>query len=201
MVKRALDLVVSGVAIVLLAPVIAAIAAAVLLDSGSPVFYGQERVGLDFRRFRIWKFRSMRPSNSGSKITVRGDSRITRIGRVLRATKLDELPQLWNVFVGQMSLVGPRPEVPEYVEMYRNRYEAILTVRPGITDLASIQFRDEEVILAASADPIEYYTSQILPAKLDLADAYLRKRSLLLDMSIILRTLGAVVGPVGRDSS
>jgi lipopolysaccharide/colanic/teichoic acid biosynthesis glycosyltransferase len=100
-----------------------------------------------------------------------------------------------------MSLVGPRPEVPEYVEMYRNRYEAILTVRPGITDLASIQFRDEEVILAASADPIEYYTSQILPAKLDLADAYLRKRSLLLDMSIILRTLGAVVGPVGRDSS
>ena len=201
MLKRALDLVVSGVAIVLLAPAIACIAAAVLLDSGPPVFYGQERVGLDFGRFRIWKFRSMRRDNSGSKITVRGDSRITRVGRVLRATKLDELPQLWNVFGGQMSLVGPRPEVPEYVEMYRNRYEAILTVRPGITDLASIQFRDEEVILAASADPIEYYTSQILPAKLDLADAYLQKRSLLLDMSIILRTLGAVVGPVGRDSS
>ena len=139
--------------VAILAPVFAAIAVAVLLDSGLPVLYSQERVGQGFRRFRIWKFRSMRRNNSGHRITARGDSRITRVGKFLRATKLDELPQFWNVFVGDMSLVGPRPEVFEYVEMYRERYRGILTVRPGITDLATMKFRDEENVLGTASGP------------------------------------------------
>jgi lipopolysaccharide/colanic/teichoic acid biosynthesis glycosyltransferase len=176
----------------MIAPLFAAIAVAVVLDSGLPVFYSQERVGRGFRRFRIWKFRSMLRDNSGPRITVQGDSRITRVGKFLRATKLDELPQFWNVFVGDMSLVGPRPEVFEYVEMYRERYLKILTVRPGITDLASVRFRDEESVLAAASDLTEYYARHVLPAKLDLAEEYLQKRSLLFDISILLRTFGVL---------
>jgi lipopolysaccharide/colanic/teichoic acid biosynthesis glycosyltransferase len=192
-VKRSFDIAVSGIMVVILAPVFAAIAVAVLLDSGLPVFYSQERVGRGFRRFRIWKFRSMQRNNSGPSITVRGDSRITRVGKFLRATKLDELPQFWNVFVGDMSLVGPRPEVFEYVKMYRERYGRILAVRPGITDLASVRFRDEESVLAAASDLTEFYARHVLPAKLDLAEEYLRKRSLLFDISILLRTIGALL--------
>jgi lipopolysaccharide/colanic/teichoic acid biosynthesis glycosyltransferase len=191
--KRSFDVVVSGILAAMIAPLFAAIAAAVVLDSGLPVFYSQERVGRGFRRFRIWKFRSMLRDNSGPRITVRRDSRITRVGKFLRATKLDELPQFWNVFVGDMSLVGPRPEVFEYVEMYRERYVRILTVRPGITDLASLSFRDEEGVLAAASDLTEYYTRHVLPAKLDLAEEYLQKRSLLFDISILLRTFGALL--------
>jgi lipopolysaccharide/colanic/teichoic acid biosynthesis glycosyltransferase len=190
--KRSFDITVSGIVVAITAPLFAAIAVAVVLDSGLPVFYSQERIGRNFRRFRIWKFRSMLRNNSGSRITVRGDSRITRVGKFLRATKLDELPQFWNVFVGDMSLVGPRPEVFEYVEMYRERYMRILTVRPGITDLASVRFRDEESVLAAASDLTEYYARHVLPAKLDLAEEYLRKRSLFFDISILLRTLGVL---------
>jgi lipopolysaccharide/colanic/teichoic acid biosynthesis glycosyltransferase len=186
--KRSFDIAVSGIVVAILAPVFAAIAVAVLLDSGLPVLYSQERVGQGFRRFRIWKFRSMRRNNSGHRITARGDSRITRVGKFLRATTLDELPQFWNVFVGDMSLVGPRPEVFEYVEMYRERYRGILTVRPGITDLATMKFRDEENVLGTASDLTEYYARHILPAKLDLAEEYLRNRSLLFDISILLRT-------------
>lgn len=191
--KRLFDIAVSGIVIAILAPVFAAIAVAVFLDSGLPVFYSQERVGRGFRRFRIWKFRSMQRNSSGPGITVRGDSRVTRVGEFLRAAKLDELPQFWNVLVGDMSVVGPRPEIFEYVEMYRERYRRILTVRPGITDLASVRFRDEESVLSvAPGDLNEYYTQHVLPAKLDLADEYLMKRSLLFDISILLRTFGAV---------
>jgi lipopolysaccharide/colanic/teichoic acid biosynthesis glycosyltransferase len=191
--KRSFDMAVSGIVVAFLTPLFGAIAAAVLLDSGLPVFYSQERVGRGFRRFRIWKFRSMQHNSFGPGITVRGDSRITRVGKFLRATKLDELPQFWNVFVGDMSLVGPRPEVLEYVEMYRERYRSILTVRPGITDLASVKFRDEENVLAAASDLTKYYAQHVLPTKLDLAEEYLRKRSLLFDISILLRTLGVLL--------
>jgi len=191
--RRSFDIAVSGILVAMIAPLFAAIAVAVVLDSGLPVFYSQERVGRGFRRFRIWKFRSMLRDNSGPRITVQGDSRITRVGKFLRATKLDELPQFWNVFVGDMSLVGPRPEVFEYVEMYRERYLKILTVRPGITDLASVRFRDEESVLAAASDLTEYYARHVLPAKLDLAEEYLRKRSLLLDIAILLRTFGVLL--------
>jgi lipopolysaccharide/colanic/teichoic acid biosynthesis glycosyltransferase len=191
--RRSFDIAVSGILVAMIAPLFAAIAVAVVLDSGLPVFYSQERVGRGFRRFRIWKFRSMLRDNSGPRITVRGDSRITRVGKFLRVTKLDELPQFWNVFVGDMSLVGPRPEAFEYVEMYRERYVRILTVRPGITDLASVSFRDEESVLAAASDLTEYYARHVLPAKLDLAEEYLQKRSLLFDISILLRTFGALL--------
>jgi lipopolysaccharide/colanic/teichoic acid biosynthesis glycosyltransferase len=191
--RRSFDIAVSGILIALIAPLFAAIAVAVVLDSGLPVFYSQERVGRGFRRFRIWKFRSMLRDSSGPRITVRGDSRITRVGKFLRETKLDELPQFWNVFVGDMSLVGPRPEVFEYVEMYRERYLRILTVRPGITDLASVSFRDEERVLAAASDCTEYYARHVLPAKLDLAEEYLRQRSLFFDISILLRTFGLLL--------
>lgn len=191
--KRAFDIAVSGVTLAVLAPLFAIVALAVLLESGSPVLYSQERVGRGFQRFRIWKFRSMHPNNSGPRITTQGDTRITRIGKFLRATKLDELPQLWNVLLGQMSLVGPRPEIPEYVAMYGERYRKILTVRPGITDFASVRFRDEESVLATAINPSEYYAQHVLPAKLDLAEDYVRQRSILLDIAILLRTVGAVL--------
>ena len=150
--KRVFDIVVSAAALTLLWPVLLVVAAAVWLDSGSPILFAQQRVGRGFRCFTVWKFRSMR-SARGSLITASGDSRITRVGRVLRQTKLDELPQLWNVLRGNMSLVGPRPEVPQYVELFRSRYQHILSVRPGITDPAALAFIDEERLLARSPDP------------------------------------------------
>jgi lipopolysaccharide/colanic/teichoic acid biosynthesis glycosyltransferase len=150
-------------------------------------------VGRRFGRFSIWKFRSMRASNGGPRITAAGDERVTRVGRVLRATKLDELPQFWNVLRGEMSLVGPRPEVEEYVRVYEERFRRILEVRPGITDLASIAFRDEEAVLAASADPQGCYVREILPAKLALAEEYVAKRTLGLDFLILARTAGAIL--------
>ncbi len=170
---------------------LAVIALAEVLDSGTPVFYSQIRVGRRFRPFRLYKFRSMYSGRRGPSITAATDSRITRAGRVLRATKLDELPQLWNVLLGDMSLVGPRPEVPEYVEAFRQRYREILEVRPGITDLASLRFQNEEQVLAAASDPLQEYRTVVLPAKLDLADEYLRRRSLSLDLSILWRTFQA----------
>jgi lipopolysaccharide/colanic/teichoic acid biosynthesis glycosyltransferase len=186
--KRALDIVASSFALVLLAPILLLIAAAVFFDSGLPILFTQERVGLHFRRFRMFKFRSMRVHSGGSLITVSGDSRITRVGRILRLAKLDELPQFWNVLKGDMSMVGPRPEVPQYVEMFRDRYSSILNVRPGITDLASIEFRNEEDLLRNCQDPLKAYVDQVLPAKLDLADKYIRSQSVLGDCLILFRT-------------
>jgi lipopolysaccharide/colanic/teichoic acid biosynthesis glycosyltransferase len=187
--KRAIDIVGSGLALLVGLPFLMAIAAAVAIDSGFPVLYRQRRVGRGFRQFHLLKFRSMVASEGGPRITVSGDSRVTRVGRFLRATKLDELPQFWNVLTGDMSLVGPRPEVPEYVEMFRTRYQHILSVRPGITDIASIRFRDEEKLLAQSPEPLREYVERVLPVKLDLADEYLQKRSLRLDLLILVKTL------------
>ena len=187
--KRAVDIVGSGLALLVGLPLLIAIAVAVAIDSGLPVLYRQRRVGLGFRQFHLLKFRSMVASEGGPRITVSGDSRVTRVGRLLRTTKLDELPQFWNVLAGDMSLVGPRPEVPEYVAMFRTRYQHILSVRPGITDIASIRFRDEEELLAQSPEPVREYVERVLPVKLDLADEYLRKRSLCLDLQILAKTL------------
>jgi lipopolysaccharide/colanic/teichoic acid biosynthesis glycosyltransferase len=186
--KRGTDIAFSSVILVLLSPVLATIALAVWLDSGSPVWFRQERVGLRFRLFHILKFRTMRASSGGPPVTVGGDARITRVGQYLRLTKLDEVPQFWNVLRGDMSLVGPRPEVPEYVELFNERYRRVLTVRPGITDLASIHFRNEEEILSRSADPLREYAEHLLPAKLDLAEQYVLRHSLMGDLMIILRT-------------
>ncbi|HEY4363718.1 MAG TPA: sugar transferase [Bryobacteraceae bacterium] len=188
MLKRTIDIAVAATLLVLLAPLLVLIAIAVLLDSGWPVFFSQIRVGRHFREFRIYKFRSMRATPGGPAITASSDPRITRIGHVLRATKLDELPQLGNVLRGDMSLVGPRPEIPRYVEAFRHRYSHILDVRPGVTDLASIHFRNEEQVLAGASDALRAYEETVLPAKLDLADEYIHRHNLLLDFSILWRT-------------
>jgi lipopolysaccharide/colanic/teichoic acid biosynthesis glycosyltransferase len=169
--KRCVDIALSSLVLLLLSPILIVVALAVWLGSGSPILFCQERVGLRFRRFHFLKFRTMRVGD-GRPVTVAGDDRITRVGRFLRATKLDELPQFWNVLRGDMSLVGPRPEVPEYVDLFRERYRTVLTVRPGITDLASIHFRNEEEVLSRSADPLREYAERVLPAKLDLAEEY-----------------------------
>ena len=191
--KRAVDILVSATILVLLTPVFAVLALAIWFDSGRPVFYMQLRVGRAFETFSIRKFRTMHNDIAGPPITVGGDRRVTRLGRFLRATKLDELPQFWNVLRGDMSLVGPRPELPVYVKLFRERYENILTVPPGITDLASIRFRDEEAMLGRSAEPLREYVARVLPAKMDLADEYLLKRSLRFDISILLRTFLATL--------
>lgn len=187
--KRLIDVIVSAGVLLLLLPLLVLIAAVVYFCAGSPVFYSQVRVGRAFRNFRIWKFRSMRTDSCGPPITVAGDTRVTRVGAFLRTTKLDELPQFWNVLRGDMSLVGPRPEVPAFVHLFKDRYETVLSIRPGITDLASIRFCNEETALAGSADPQGEYIRRVLPLKLDLADEYVRNRSLRLDFSILLHTL------------
>jgi len=178
----------SAFVLTVLSPLLLLLSAAIVIDSGFPVFFSQDRMGRGFRKFRLRKFRTMRTGLSGSLLTVAGDSRITRLGRLLRNAKLDEVPQFWNVLRGDMSVVGPRPEVAEYVELYRVRYRRILAVRPGITDLASIHFRNEEAILAMSRDPLRDYRERILPMKLDLADRYLQTRSNFGDLAIIVRT-------------
>jgi lipopolysaccharide/colanic/teichoic acid biosynthesis glycosyltransferase len=149
-------------------------------------------VGRGFVRFRILKFRTMR-GTGGPSITVAGDARVTRVGKFLRLAKLDEIPQFWNVLRGDMSIVGPRPEIPQYVELFKDRYREILEVRPGITDPASIRFRNEEEVLSRSPDPLEEYTERVLPAKLDMAEEYVRTRSIAGDILIMLRTASSIV--------
>lgn len=193
--KRTVDLFLGAVILIFMSPVLAAVALAILFESGRPVLFSQVRAGRHFRDFRILKFRTMVVGNSGPSITVAGDRRITRVGAILRKTKLDEVPQFWNVIRGDMSIVGPRPEVPEYVSMFRQRYEQILALRPGITDYASIYFRNEEEMLSHSSDPFIEYCERVLPAKLDLADKYLRERSLMRDLRIILLSALVAFGP------
>jgi len=191
--KRALDIVVSGLALLLLSPLLLLIAAAVVLESGRPALFTQERVGRHFRRFTLWKFRSMYPG-IGPLVTASGDQRITRVGRFLRRTKLDELPQFWNVLRGDMSLVGPRPEVPRYIEFYHSRYARLLAIRPGLTDPATLEFRDEEAQLGASAEPEKTYLEEILPAKLSLSERYLAKNSIAGDVCILVQTFFVITG-------
>ena len=189
--KRTLDILVAiGGLLVLFVPGIA-VACIIKLTSAGPIFFRQERVGRGFRRFRIYKFRTMIQDapKLGAQITAGDDPRITNVGRILRKNKLDELPQLINVMLGDMSFVGPRPEVPKYVEMFRDDYAEILTVRPGITDLASLKYSDESSILGQAADPEKEYTITILPEKLRMAKEYVHSQSLLLDVSIIIRTV------------
>jgi lipopolysaccharide/colanic/teichoic acid biosynthesis glycosyltransferase len=195
--KRKFDVVVSSLMLILSSPVLMATALAIWLDSGLPVLFRQERVGVGFKRFYILKFRTMRVANNGPLLTVSGDERITKIGRFLRLTKIDEFPQFWNVLRGEMSLVGPRPEVPEYVSFFESRYKRILTFRPGITDFASICFRNEEEILSRSSDPMREYRERVLPIKLDLADRYIDAQNLICDVSIILRTALVMLWPKG----
>lgn len=192
MAKRLFDLSVALTGLIVLSPLLLAIALAVKLSSPGPVFFRHWRMGRGFRPFRVIKFRTMTADNNGPQVTAQDDERITAFGRVLRQTKLDELPQLFNVLGGSMSLVGPRPEVKEFVERFRADYEEILTVRPGITDEASIHFRDEERILADASDPQRTYLEQVLPEKIELAKRYVRNRSFAGDVAIIVRTLASL---------
>lgn len=195
--KRVFDLAVAGAGLVLLAPVFAAIALAIRLDTPGPVFYRQQRVGRAGALFRIHKFRTMvhDPRGTGLEITAGADPRITRVGVFLRRTKLDELAQLIDVLEGTMSLVGPRPEVPRYVALYPQALrDKVLSVRPGITDLASIEFRDESELLARCDDPEREYVQVVMPRKLALAARYVDEASFATDLRLIGRTLATVWG-------
>ena len=191
--KRVFDLVSSVIGLVVLAPILVLVSLFVWLGDRGPVFFRQERVGRGGRLFRIHKFRTMRVANSGSQVTSADDNRITPLGKVLRKTKLDELPQLIDVALGNMSLVGPRPEVPRYVELWGEEARAeILSVRPGITDPAAIAYRNEQDELAAAEDPEAHYTQVILPRKVAMYRDYVRNRSFTGDIKVILGTLAAV---------
>lgn len=193
--KRLFDLFGAGLGLLVLGPALLLIALAVKLDSPGPVFFRQERVGRHGRLFHIHKFRTMRhePAGQGLQITVGADRRITRVGRFLRASKLDELAQLIDVWQGTMSLVGPRPEVPRYVAHYPAALrDKILSVRPGITDIASIEYRDESAVLARAPDPEHAYIHEVLPHKLALAAAYVDQASVWLDVRLICRTVLAI---------
>lgn len=189
--KRLFDILTASIGLILLSPVLLITALLVKLTSPGPILFRQTRVGQSFRPFQILKFRTMTPDaeHRGGQLTAGRDPRITTIGHFLRRTKLDELPQLINVLRGEMSFVGPRPEVPRYVEHYRDDYTRLLTVRPGITDLASLRYRHESELLGQAVDPEAMYLHQILPDKIALGKEYLQKQSLLMDLSLMIRTV------------
>ena len=200
MAKRLVDLLLSGIGLLLLSPLLALLALLIKLDSPGPVFYRQVRVGRYGAEFRIHKFRTMvdpsarRGAQAGLELTVGDDPRITRIGRWLRPRRLDELPQLIDVWRGKMSLVGPRPEVPRYVAHYPPALrELVLSVRPGITDPASTTYLDEARLLARAADPEREYVEVVLPAKLALSAAYVGQASLMHDLRLLCRTVWRLV--------
>jgi len=195
-IKRAFDLLISGVGLIALSPVLVLVAIWIRFDSPGPALFRQERVGRNGVAFRIHKFRTMywNGPQRGLSLTVGDDSRITRCGRILRRTKLDELPQLLDVLVGAMSLVGPRPEVPSYVAHWsEDDRRVILSVRPGITDLASIRFRRESEVLGQSSDPVKAYLNEIMPEKLRLYREYVENRSLAFDLQVLFHTALAVL--------
>lgn len=189
MAKRLFDLLLSASGLVVLAPVLLLVAVWIRLDSSGPALFRQERVGRAGRLFTIHKFRTMRVDGGGLGLTVGRDARITRAGEFLRRYKLDELPQLWDVLRGAMSLVGPRPDLPRYVARYPAALrDVVLSARPGITDPASLAFRNEAELLAAAADPEREYLERILPAKLQISADYVRQASLWTDLRLIGRT-------------
>ena len=186
---RLFDVTCAAVGLLVLTPVLAALAVLILWNDGRPVLFSQMRVGRRGKLFRIWKFRTMRPNGKGGLITAAGDKRVTRTGAVLRRFKLDELPQLFNVLKGDMSLVGPRPEVPECVQLEAPIWQAVLQVRPGVTDLATLLYRDEETLLGMSSDPEAHYRETVLPAKLVLNLVYLRSKSFWSDLRLLFFTV------------
>jgi lipopolysaccharide/colanic/teichoic acid biosynthesis glycosyltransferase len=179
--------------------VLAVAAAAILLTSGFPIFFRQSRVGRGGKPFNLVKLRSMRPSGGGPEVTARGDSRVTPVGRLLRRTKLDELPELWNVVRGDMSFVGPRPEVARYVRPEDPRWQEVLSVRPGLTDPVTLSLRDEETLLAGvEGDPEAYYVQKLQPLKLAGYCDYLRRRTWRTDLVVIWDTLRVIFGDPRR---
>jgi len=196
MTKRLFDFLASSIGLLLLGPLLVMLAIWIKIDSPGPVFFRQERVGRGGKIFRIHKFRTMieDAEKKGLQITVGADARVTRVGRWIRKYKIDELPQLIDVWLGEMSLVGPRPEVPRYVACYPvDVRELVLSVRPGITDKASIEFKDENEILAKAKDPNQAYIREVLPIKLQYYVEYVRNRTLLGDIALIFQTFIALL--------
>ncbi len=192
--KRLLDILCAITGLIVLAPLLLIVAIVVKCTSKGPALFGQKRIGKDGATFTIWKFRSMvsGADTMGPLITASGDSRITGIGSFLRGSKIDEFPQLWNVLIGDMSFVGPRPELPVYVREYTPEQRGVLTVRPGITDLAAVTYRHEEEILANATDRECFYREEILPHKLGLSLEYIRNLSFRFDLVLIFQTIGAI---------
>lgn len=193
-IKRLFDIGASSIGLILLSPILILIAICIKLDSKGPVFFKQIRVGKNKELFKIYKFRTMvtDAEKLGKQITIGNDTRITKVGTFIRKCKLDELPQLINVLNGDMSLVGPRPEVPKYVELYDDYQEQILLVQPGITDYASIEFRNESEILGESENPESKYINDIMPYKIELNIKYIKNISLYEDLKLITRTIKAI---------
>ena len=191
------DIIFSGIGLLLLTPLLIIVSGMILIFDGLPVLFRQARVGMNDSDFLLNKFRTMSVVRgaAGGTFDAGDTSRITRIGAFLRKTKLDELPQLWNVFKGDMSLVGPRPEVRKWVEVYPERWAKVLTVKPGITDPASIYYRNEEELLAQADDPVACYRDQILPHKLDLYEEYVKSRTFWGDIILIFKTIMLVLFP------
>ena len=196
MIKRAFDIVIAAIGLIVLSPMMVMVAILIKLDSRGPVVFTQERIGRAFQPFSIYKFRTMiqNPSTHRLPLTVGEDPRITRIGRILRRAKIDELPQLLNILHGDMSFVGPRPEVRQYVELFKEDYEEILRVRPGLTDVASLKYQDEANLMAQFTNPEEEYVRRILPDKIRLAKEYISRSSIFFDLRLILRTLPKLLG-------
>jgi len=192
--KRAFDLAAGVGGLLLLSPLMVLIALLIKADDGGPVLYRQERIGRGRRVFQMWKFRTMVPraSELGPSLTSAGDPRVTRIGAWLRAHKLDELPQLFNVVRGEMSIVGPRPEVPKYVAMYTPQQRRVLELKPGITDRASIIFADEGALLAKHSDPEQFYIERLIPEKIRINLEYADRATPLTDFVTVLETFGKI---------
>lgn len=193
--KRIFDIVTSGLGLIVLSPLFLFLALWIRYDSRGPVFYRQVRVGRNNKDFRLYKFRSMRSgADRQGLITIGGrDPRVTRAGYYIRKYKLDELPQLINVFVGDMSIVGPRPEVRRYVDLYTPEQMQVLTVRPGITDMASIRYRNENELLEQAEDPEKYYREVVMPDKLKINRVYIERASFWFDIRLIFCTLQAII--------
>lgn len=191
MVKRTVDFLSSIIGLIVLSPFFLVIGLLVKIDSRGPVFYLQERVGREVKPFKLFKFRTMHvDADKYAAITVGArDPRITSVGFYLRKYKIDELPQLINVFNGTMSLVGPRPELKKFVDLYSDEQKKVLSVRPGLTDFASIQFRNENELLEGKPDPIDFYIREIMPVKLEMNLKYIRNQSLVTDLQILLKTI------------
>jgi lipopolysaccharide/colanic/teichoic acid biosynthesis glycosyltransferase len=191
--KRIFDIFSSAICLLLFSPVLLFLAVWILADSRGGVFYKQVRVGKNGKEFKLLKFRSMRPnSDKAGQLTIGNDNRITKVGRFIRRTKLDELPQLINIIKGEMSVVGPRPEVPKYVAMYTPEQRKVLQALPGLTDYASIQFINEQTILGAAPDPEKTYITEVMPQKLALNLQYINDRTFFLDIKLIFKTIGKI---------
>ena len=201
MFKRSVDIALAGVLLAVSLPLILLAAILIKLDSDGPVIFRQVRVGRGFKRFHILKLRTMAHSSAGTSYTVGGDSRITRVGCWLRRSKLDELPQLWHVLRGEMSLVGPRPVVPELTEEFRKDYERLLEVRPGLTDPAALKYCQEADVLAMVPDPLKYFKTVVTPDKLRLSQAYLQRATGWSDLAILARTFIALLTSSGFANS